>query len=248
MYRLTVADHPILHLSIPVEDLDATRDFYESVLDCRIGRVREDWLDVWFFGLQLTLHRRPAEVRPAGEQGVRHFGVVLEDRERFDRIVERVHSSGIPWLTEPETHAEAALSGKLGGKLADPSGNIIEIKFYEDASEFLSGTHAERLVTERDRTVVQVESLRRSFDDIVAASEQVATDDEHDPEGHTIAWERQQVAALLAAAEVRLGELESAMRRVAEGTYGRCWGCGRTIAPDRLDALPTTTACVACAT
>lgn len=112
----------------------------------------------------------------------------------------------------------------------------------------MAGTRAERLVTERDRTVGQIESLRRSFDDIVAASEQVATDDEHDPEGHTIAWERQQVAALLAAAEVRLGELRLAMRRVDDGTYGRCEGCGRPIADDRLDALPTTTTCVACAT
>lgn len=82
----------------------------------------------------------------------------------------------------------------------------------------------------------------------MAASEQVATDDEHDPEGHTIAWERQQVAALLAAAEVRLGDLERAMRRVEDGTYGRCEGCGRKIAGARLEALPTTTTCVVCAT
>ena len=101
---------------------------------------------------------------------------------------------------------------------------------------------------ERERTLDQIDSLRRSFDDIVAASEQVATDDEHDPEGHTIAWERQQVAALLAAAEVRLGELELAMGRVDDGTYGRCEQCGHPIADDRLDALPTTTTCVACAT
>jgi DnaK suppressor protein len=111
----------------------------------------------------------------------------------------------------------------------------------------MAGTHAERLVTERDRTVGHIESLRRSFDDIVAASEHVATDDEHDPEGHTIAWERQQAAALLAAAEARLRELELAMRRVDEGTYGRCEVCGRPIADDRLDALPTTATCVACA-
>ncbi len=55
------------------------------------------------------------------------------------------------------------------------------------------------------------------------------------------------VAALLVAAEVRLGELHLAMRRVDRGTYGRCEGCGRPIADVRLDALPTTTTCVACA-
>ena len=112
----------------------------------------------------------------------------------------------------------------------------------------MSETHAERLASEHGRAVRQIESLSRSFDDIVAASELVATDDEHDPEGHTIAWERQQVAALLAAAEVRLGEVQMAERRIDEGTYGRCEVCGRAIDDGRLDALPTTTSCIVCAT
>ena len=136
LYGLAVAGEPILHLSIPVDDLSTARQFYESVLGCRIGRVRDDWLDAWFFGLQLTLQERPDEVQPAEEQGVRHFGVVLQGREGFDRIVERVRSRGGKWLTESGTHTGPALSGKVGVKLADPSGNIIEIKYYEDHAEF----------------------------------------------------------------------------------------------------------------
>lgn len=107
--------------------------------------------------------------------------------------------------------------------------------------------HAERLAEERARTVRQIESLQASFDDIVAASDQVATDDEHDPEGHTIAWERQQVAALLDAARTRLAELDLAIRRVEGGDYGRCEVCGRAIPDERLEAIPTAGACVACA-
>jgi hypothetical protein len=38
----------------------------------------------------------------------------------------------------PEKHRDAELNGKLGGKLADPSGNIIEIKFYADGADYLS--------------------------------------------------------------------------------------------------------------
>ena len=108
--------------------------------------------------------------------------------------------------------------------------------------------HAERLAEERARTVQQIASLQATFDDIVAASEQVATDDEHDPEGHTIAWERQQVAALLESARTRLGELDLAIRRVEGGDYGRCETCGRAIPDERLDAIPTASTCVRCAT
>ena len=107
--------------------------------------------------------------------------------------------------------------------------------------------HAERLAEERARTVRQIASLQQSFDDIVAASEDVSTDDEHDPEGHTIAWERQQVAALLDAARTRLADLDLAIRRVEGGDHGRCEGCGRPIPDERLDALPTASTCVGCA-
>jgi DnaK suppressor protein len=107
--------------------------------------------------------------------------------------------------------------------------------------------HVERLGQERTRTLRQIESLQKSFEDIVAASEQVATDDEHDPEGHTIAWERQQVAALLESARQRLAELELAILRVEGGDYGRCEMCGRPIPEERLEAVPTAANCMSCA-
>lgn len=106
---------------------------------------------------------------------------------------------------------------------------------------------AEHLAAERARTVDQIRSLQSTFDDIVAATEDVSTDDEHDPEGHTIAWERQQTAALLEAARAQLAELDAAIRRVEGGDYGRCEVCGQPIAPERLEALPTTRTCVTCA-
>lgn len=129
---------PILHLSLPVDDLGAARDFYERVLGCRVGRVREDWFDVWFFGMQLTLQLHPDQTIPLAKQGCRHLGVVLHERHQFDDLVARVERSGIDWLSAPKFHVDADFSGKLAAMLTDPSSNIIEIKYYEDASEFLA--------------------------------------------------------------------------------------------------------------
>lgn len=123
----------VLHLSIPVTDLAAARAFYESALGCEVGRVRDRWLDVWFFGMQLTLQERPDEVPAPGEQGVRHFGVALDDREAFVAVIERLHRHDVRWLAEPTVHTAAELSGKVGAKVADPSGNVIELKYYDDA-------------------------------------------------------------------------------------------------------------------
>ena len=133
-----MTDRPVLHLSLPVDDLHAARSFYEHTLGCRIGREREGWFDAWFYGLQLTLQLRPLEVMIVGHQGVRHFGVVLPSLTEFDELVNRVTASGHAWISKPEKHVDAELNGKLGGKLADPSGNVIEIKFYADDADYLS--------------------------------------------------------------------------------------------------------------
>ncbi len=104
-----------------------------------------------------------------------------------------------------------------------------------------------RLEHERAQTVDQVDSLVRTFDEIVDAATDVATDDEHDPEGHTIAFERQQVAGLLRDTRSYLAEINEAVDRVESGTYGRCERCGVEIGDARLDALPAARTCIECA-
>jgi RNA polymerase-binding transcription factor DksA len=111
-----------------------------------------------------------------------------------------------------------------------------------------SGDPHSRLHELRRATKRRASSLASSFDGIVEATSDVATDDEHDPEGHTIAWERQQIAALLDETRVTLTEIEAAAQRLADGLYGTCTTCGQEIAAERLVALPATPICVTCAT
>jgi RNA polymerase-binding transcription factor DksA len=100
---------------------------------------------------------------------------------------------------------------------------------------------------ERAAALAQIEALTREFDEVVAASRSSNADDEHDPEGATIAFERQQVAALLDSARRRLADVEAAVRAVEAGIYGICETCGRPIAPERLAARPAARTCIDCA-
>jgi RNA polymerase-binding protein DksA len=90
-------------------------------------------------------------------------------------------------------------------------------------------------------------ALLRDIADVVAAASDVATDDEHDPEGATIAYERARVAALVEQADAHLGEIRAALERLAAGRYGTCERCGQPIGADRLDARPVARACIDCA-
>ena len=92
-----------------------------------------------------------------------------------------------------------------------------------------------------------VADLQQQLAEIVAASESSNADDEHDPEGATIAFERAQIAALLHQARQSGLEVEEALERLAKGTYGWCVSCGRAIGAARLDARPEAGTCIACA-
>jgi extradiol dioxygenase family protein len=122
---------PILHLSVPVRDLDEARHFYVQTLGCRAARARDDFCDVWFYGLQLTLQDRPDEVQPLQPGASRHFGVTLEGSE-FEAAVARAESSGVVWLVPVATDDEGLPTEQTKAKLADPSGNVIELKTYKD--------------------------------------------------------------------------------------------------------------------
>ena len=100
---------------------------------------------------------------------------------------------------------------------------------------------------ERTAALAQIEALTREFDEVVAASKASNADDEHDPEGATIAFERQQVVALLDQARRRLADVEAAVRNVEAGIYGICETCGRPIAAERLAARPSARTCIDCA-
>jgi DnaK suppressor protein len=103
------------------------------------------------------------------------------------------------------------------------------------------------LELERWQTLIRLGALAAEFESIVTASLDANGDDEHDPEGATIAFERERTAALLGQVEAQLGNVDRALARVATGTYGSCRSCRRPIATERLRALPVTELCIGCA-
>ena len=104
-----------------------------------------------------------------------------------------------------------------------------------------------RLLAERQAAVDRLAGLDREFAGIVEAAGSANADDEHDPEGATIAFERQHVAALLGQAREQLSQLDAALQRLDDGSYGLCAQCGRPIGTARLAARPAADTCIICA-
>lgn len=110
-----------------------------------------------------------------------------------------------------------------------------------------AGAHRRAVEGVRDEAARRLAALGVAFDDVVAASAWSNADDEHDPEGATIGFERAQIAALRRQAATDLGEALAALDRLDAGTYGRCEVCGGPVPDERLDARPTARRCIACA-
>src|SRR3712207_1818971 len=108
-----------------------------------------------------------------------------------------------------------------------------------------SGGVSASLRAVRARAAAQVAALEAQFASLVAASEDSNADDEHDPEGATIGFERAQLTAVLDAARERLRELDLALARAGSDAYGVCERCGSAIGDERRAPLPATRLCIA---
>jgi RNA polymerase-binding protein DksA len=105
----------------------------------------------------------------------------------------------------------------------------------------------EVLQRHRQETLQRLATLTDDFAEVVEASRDSNADDEHDPEGATIAFERSQLDALANQARGHLAEIDAAVARLEDGTYGVCERCGQPISDARLLARPVARTCITCA-
>ena len=103
---------------------------------------------------------------------------------------------------------------------------------------------AARLHEERAALRTRIAALTEDMGSFFEASRDSNADDEHDPEGQTIAFERAQLSAVTEQTRRHLEEVDAALARTVDGTYGRCEACGRAIDPARLEVRPTARTCV----
>ncbi len=106
-----------------------------------------------------------------------------------------------------------------------------------------------RDLLERERADAQalIARLTQGIDEVSAAREGDNSDDEHDPEGATLAFERSQAAPRPHPPHPPLPHRPAGAPPRAAGTFGTCIDCGKPIAEARLEARPYAAKCVDCA-
>jgi extradiol dioxygenase family protein len=132
------------HIAFPVDDLEAARHFYGTVLGCPEGRSSEQWIDFNLFGHQIVAHHKPvakdnAHSSPVDGHDVPipHFGVVLR-KEDWKDLAKRVTAAGVKFIIEPYTRFEGQVGEQSTMFFLDPAGNALEFKAFDNLSQLFA--------------------------------------------------------------------------------------------------------------
>ena len=106
----------------------------------------------------------------------------------------------------------------------------------------------DRLTEERTR----LEQIRRGFDaeHLHDESEDESTSElshlaQHSADVGSETFEREKDFSILEQVEAELADVDHALRRLDDGSYGTCEACGQGIGDDRLEAMPAARFCLA---
>ncbi len=133
------------HLALPVTDLASAETFYCGLLGCEKGRTASRWIDLNFYGHQVTLHLVDAEVaaempkNPVDGDRVpaRHFGVILEMAE-WRSLVAHLEEASSEFLIAPRIRFKGEIGEQATLFLTDPSGNALEFKSFADSAQLFA--------------------------------------------------------------------------------------------------------------
>ena len=131
------------HIAFPVDDLDAARHFYGTVLGCPEGRSAAHWIDFDLFGHQIVAHLKRRDAAAAEDKHsnpvdghdvpVPHFGVVLT-MAKWREFADRLKSQGVKFVIEPYIRFQGEVGEQGTMFFLDPAGNALEFKGFDDFS------------------------------------------------------------------------------------------------------------------
>lgn len=128
------------HLSLPCKDIEETKTFYLEVLEAKLGRNTNNWIDINLFENQITFtqsgefkfefnnYRLGESILPSF-----HFGVIVSI-EHFGELYSRLLKLNIG-TTIKTTFMKDKIGEHLSFFVKDPNNYMIEFKCFKEVNE-----------------------------------------------------------------------------------------------------------------
>ncbi|HEX6662810.1 MAG TPA: TraR/DksA C4-type zinc finger protein [Gaiellaceae bacterium] len=103
------------------------------------------------------------------------------------------------------------------------------------------------LLEERERVAAALQNLHDDHPGSISdETGEDAVYDNHLADTATETYDRELDYTLEENSEHVLADIDAALKRIEDGTYGICSSCGKPISPERLEARPWATLCIDC--
>lgn len=133
----------MLHLSIPIREIDASLAFYRDLLGCTATRVQDDRIDIDFFGHHLVGQLSEVEAAHRSvhigkdDYPLRHFGVIIRP-DAYEQILGRLRAAQVPFAMDPRKIFVGTPREQFVFLVYDPSGNALEVKALSEPQQVFS--------------------------------------------------------------------------------------------------------------
>jgi uncharacterized protein len=125
----------IFHLAIPSHDLALTKEFYTSAFGATVGREYPHYVIFNFFGHQVVTHLDAEGISKEVKMYPRHYGIILENKDDFDKIYNLCKKANAPFFEELFERYQNVPGWHFSFFVSDPSNNLIELKYYVNQAD-----------------------------------------------------------------------------------------------------------------
>jgi len=107
--------------------------------------------------------------------------------------------------------------------------------------------HYEKLLLKKRKDIVEeLDLIRKSLSEGFGSSGEISSYPSHMADLGTDSSEKEMLSMIMTTASEMLNDIDEALVKIAEGTYGTCELCEDNINLERLDFIPYTKYCIKC--
>lgn len=132
------------HMALAVGKIAETKKFYVDFLGCKVGRKTNTWIDIDFFGHQITFQQVAGLnlkfIQLNSGIPLPHFGAIIPWSD-WHKLKDKWIAEGVEFLVKPNVVFPGKPGEQMSMLLQDPDGYAIEFKSFEDDAMIFASKH-----------------------------------------------------------------------------------------------------------
>ncbi len=141
---------PLFHLAFPIHNIWEAKVFYIDGLGCSLGRETDNAVIFGLYGHQLVAYVAPDYLEQQHGIYPRHFGVIFQTLAEWETLLKRARDRQLRFFRTECIRFRDTTTEHHSFFLRDPSGNLLEFKYYKNPLAILETIKGETSIGEKN--------------------------------------------------------------------------------------------------